>query len=205
MSKLYIVLAVVLIGLAGGLLLLPDTTRTEETNPELLFKAINNKARYLSVDYVAERLINEDPSILLIDVRSPDQSYEYSLPGSMSIPLDEILLPDWRDYLDQENMDVVLYSNGDVLADQAWILCTRQGYGNLYVMEGGLNKWFDVIMQPRRPDETAPSEAFDRYAFRQAARIHFGGGTIEFESESDQPQPVQIIKREKKTITEGGC
>lgn len=205
MSKLYIVLAVVLIGLSGGLLLLPNANQADETDPELLYKAISNKARYLSVDHVAERLINEDPSIMLVDVRSPDQSYDFSLPGSMSIPLDEILMPGWEDYLNQESMDVVLYSNGDVMADQAWILCTRMGYENLYVMAGGLNEWFDVIMQPQRPDETAPSEEFDRYAFRQAARIHFGGGSVQLESESTSPQPVQIIKREKKTVTEGGC
>ena len=123
----------------------------------------------------------------------------------MSIPLDEILMPDWEDYLDQEGVDVVLYSNGDVLADQAWMLCTRLGYNNLYVMEGGLNKWFAEIMQPTLPDETAPSEDFDRYLFRKAAKIHFGGGSLEMESTPAETQKVKVVKREKKTITEGGC
>lgn len=205
MSKLYIVLALVLILLAGGLLFLPEKERNVEVNPEKLYKAIKNKARYLSVDQVAERLINEDPSIMLIDVRSPDQAYEYALPGSMNIPLDEILLPDWEDYLDQEGMDVVLYSNGDVLADQAWILCSRMGYKNLFVMTGGLNQWFTDIMQPVPPAETDPSEDFDLYSFRLAARSHFGGGSVEVKSEELTSEPVKIVKRKKKTISEGGC
>lgn len=206
MSKLYIVLILILIGLSGGLLLLPEIQRSDDLDPESLFKAVNNRARYLSVDHVAERLINEDPSIMLIDVRSIDQSMAFALPSSMSIPLDEILLPEWEDYLEQEGMDIVLYSNGDVIADQAWMICTRKGYKNLYVMAGGLNKWFSDIMQPVAPDETAPSEEFDLYLFRKAARLHFGGGTLEIETTpSADRQAVKLVKREKKTVTEGGC
>lgn len=205
MSKIYIVLAFVLIGLAGGLLLLPESKMNSELPPELLFKGIADQARYVSVDHVAERLINEDPSIMLIDIRTPDQSLAYSLPGAVSIPLDEIMLPDWTDYLNQTAMDVVLYSNGDVYAEQAWIICTRMGYKNLYVMSGGLNQWFADIMQPVAPAATSPSEAFDLYDFRRAARIHFGGGSIEISSGSQEPAPVKLIKREKKATAEGGC
>ena len=205
MSKIYIVLAFVLIGLAGGLLLLPESKVNNELPPELLYKAITDHARYVRVDHVAERLINEDPSIMLIDVRTPDQSVAFSLPGAVSIPLDEIMLPDWTDYLNQADVDVVLYSNGDVYAEQAWILCTRLGYKNLYVMSGGLNQWFADIMQPVAPAITAPSEAFDLYDFRRAARMHFGGGSIEISSGSQDAVPVKLVKRQKKVTAEGGC
>lgn len=205
MSKVYIILALVLVILAGGLLFLPESGVKNELSPEDFYKSLNTSSRYLSPDYVAERLINEDPSIMLVDVRSPDQSVAFTLPGAVSIPIDEILLSDWEDYLNQEGMEVVLFSNGDVLADQAWILCTRKGYNNLFVLEGGLNAWFNDIMQPKPPAETDPSEAFDLYAFRKGARIHFSGGSLDMDTEVTSEEPVKVVKRKKKTITEGGC
>jgi len=205
MSKRYILILVVLTALAFGLLVLPDSKRSKDVKPELLLKEINSPSRYLSVDLVAERLIDEDPSIMLIDVRSPDQSAEYFLPGAFSIPLDEIILADWEDYLNQEDMDVVLYSNSDLFADQAWILCTRLGYKNLYVMKGGLNEWFATIMQPQSPPETASKEEFDLYSFRKAARQYFGGGS-NIEIETDLPKEnIVVKKRVKKVVAEGGC
>ncbi len=114
-------------------------------------------------------------------------------------------MPDWEDYLSQEGVDVVLYSNSDLHAEQAWILASRMGFENLYVLKGGLNQWFKDIMQPTAPAETASSEEFDLYSFRKAARQHFGGGGV-IETGSDQPKAeVTVVKRKKKAAAEGGC
>jgi rhodanese-related sulfurtransferase len=205
MSKTYIILASILLVIAGGMLFLPDMNRSREMPPELLFKEINDPARHVSADYVADRLINEDPAMLLVDVRTAAESKAFSLPGSVNIPLAGIADPEWRDYLGQDYMDVVLYSNGDLHADQAWIICTRMGYRNLYVMSGGLNGWFTDIMQPQLPPATAASEEFDRYAFRKAASAFFGGGPVEVTGGGNDAEPVMLERRKKKTVTEGGC
>jgi sulfur-carrier protein adenylyltransferase/sulfurtransferase len=205
MSKTYIVLALIVVLVAVGLLFLPEHSNFEEINPELLIMEINDPARFLSVDQVAERLIDEDPSIMLIDLRTPEQYQEYSLPRSINIPLDQLLIPEWKDYLYQDNMDVILYSNSDLYADQAWIICTRLGYKNLYVMKGGLNEWYTCILEPSEPFETDPTEEFALYSFRLAASQYFGGGT-EANVHSDKPKENIVIKRrQKKTTTAGGC
>jgi rhodanese-related sulfurtransferase len=170
MSRNYIILAIILIGLAGGLLFLSENIPSSEISPDLLLKEIHDPARFITVDQVADRLIKEDPSLLLVDVRGAEEVNAYTLPGALSIPLVDILKPEWQNYLDQDVMDVVFFSNGDVIADQAWVFCKRNGYKNMYVLSGGLNSWFTIIMQPTPPDETAPSEAFDRYAFRINAK-----------------------------------
>lgn len=205
MSNAYKLILVLLLILAFGLLLLPESNHSEEVNPDQLFKKITSTSRFLSPDHVAEKLINEDPSIFLIDVRSGDQYADYSLPGAFNIPLDEMALPDWEDYFSQDGVDVVLFSNSDLHADQAWILASRLGYKNLYVLKGGLNQWFKDIMQPTLPPETASTEEFDLYSFRKAAYQHFGGGAaIEVGSNQSQEQ-VTVIKRKKKAVAEGGC
>lgn len=205
MSKTYIILTIIAVLIAVGLLFLPAHKNYKETDPRLLLKEINDPARFLSVDLITERLIDEDPSLMLIDVRTNDQYNEYSLPRSINIPMDQILLPESKDYLNQDNMDVVLYSNSDLIADQAWIICTRLGFKNLYVLKGGLNNWYTCIMSPVKPAETAPNEEFDLYSFRMAASQYFRGGS-DANVQTDLPKENIVIKRrQKKLTTAGGC
>jgi len=204
MSNAYKFILVVLLFLAIGLMFLPESTQRESVDPEILFQKIQSTSRYLSPDHVAERMINEDPTIFLIDVRSPDLYTDYSLPGAFNIPLDEMALPDWEDYFKQEGIDVILFSNSHLYADQAWIIGSRCGYKNMYVMEGGLNKWFKDIMNPVAPPETASNAEFELYSFRRAAYQYFGGASLT-ESASYQPMEMPVVKRKKKEVTEGGC
>ncbi|MEZ5195964.1 MAG: rhodanese-like domain-containing protein [Bacteroidales bacterium] len=205
MSKTYIVLTIVAVLVAVGLLFLPEKGNYKETKPELLIKEINDPARFFHVDQIAERLIDEDPSMMLIDVRTADQFAGFSLPGAINIPLDQVLLPEWKDYLYQNDLDVVLFSNSDLYADQAWILCTRLGYKNLYVLKGGLNEWYTCILNPIEPPETAPTEEFDLFSFRSAASLYFKGGADVNADSGDSRETIIIKKREKKSTTAGGC
>ena len=98
---------------------------------------------------------------MLIDTRSSDQYELYSLPGAMSVPLEELIDSTgvidqmWEGYLGLEDMNTILFSNGDITADQVWVLCTRMGIENLFVMEGGLNRWVETILKPIAPSEFA--------------------------------------------------
>jgi rhodanese-related sulfurtransferase len=206
MSKNYIILTLIAIAGATALLFLPERDIPNELDPNVLLMEITDPSRYLDVDLIAQRIIEKDPSLLLIDVRAADQYSAYALPGSFNIPLEKILESENEDYLNRDDLDVVLYSNGDLYADQAWILCARLGYKNLYVLKGGLNQWFATIMQPQMPPATAPSEDFDQYTFRLAASQYFKGGTS-VETNMNGKQENMIIKkrRVKKTVTAGGC
>lgn len=204
MRKRFVLLAGIFILLGIGLLVLPEKDHSENIPPETLLNAVNNTSRYLSTDQVAEKIIYQDPTYILVDVRTPDQYELFHLPGALNIPLDELLLEEWEYIFEQDEQDIILYSNSDLLADQAWILNRRSGNTQQFVMKGGLNCWFETIIKPPVPKSTDPAEVFDLYQFRQGARIYFGGGNIEIEPGSE-PEPVIVKQREKKTTTEGGC
>ena len=203
MNKAYIIIIIIAVLLGGGLLLIPDPDYVEELSPQQILLDINNDSRFWSTDMIADKIIKQDPSLLLIDVRDEGQYEYFSLPGALNIPLENILDPEWDDYFDAEDYDIVLYSNGDVYADQAWILLKRLNYKNIRVMQGGLNHWAETILQPPAPKQSDPQEAFELYNFRRAARQYFGGGS---EITSDDPAEVIMVSRKKKTgAAEGGC
>ncbi len=194
MNKTYFFLIVLVVLLGVGALFLPEGKYTEEVSPDQLFLKINDPSRFVTTDQVARAIIEGDPTILIVDTRSSDQYEAFNLPGSVNIPLKElidstgIIDEKWENYLGIEGMYVAFYSNGDVFADQAWVLCTRLGIRDLFVMKGGLNNWVETILKPEPPAQTAPSEEFALYDFRKGASMHFGGGgTIE----TQKAEPVK--------------
>ena len=205
MSKRYIVLAILLMGLAFGLTQLPDKPARPAITPENLLIKIYDPSRFLSTDLVAKRMIDRDPGLFLVDVRTADQYDEYSLQGSVNIPLDELLNAAWVDYLDQDAMDIVFYSNSDIYADQAWALAVQKGYKNLYIMKGGVNEWFRTIMQPEPPLETDPEVDFEKFSFRKGASQYFGGTPNEVSSDVPVKKKQVVIHKKKKKEAEGGC
>jgi len=204
MNKAYIVLAALLILLGAGLVILPERDHPEEASPRDLLGELREPSRFVTTDEVARMIIEQDPTLLLVDVRDMYDYLDYSLPGAHNIQLQEILLYDWIDSLAYPRSKIVLFSNGDILADQAWILLKRENHKNIHVMKGGLNRWFETIITPEPPAEVAGNEEIDLYQFRKGASIYFTGGAAPVEEEVSA-EPVVVRKRTKSSAVEGGC
>ncbi len=218
LSLRYKILAGVLIVLAGGLVLLPKYEKHEGISPEELLSKTISPERYITTDELADRIINQDPTLLLIDVREENSYKKYSLPNAINIPLKKILDEDSEPYLYQDEYDVVLFSNDNFHADQAWILCNRLGYENLHVLKGGINTWFNTIINPKKPTENMASNEFELYSFRKAASMYFGVSYPEKITKKPvvvkkasapktgtTPKKIVPVKKKKKMPVEGGC
>lgn len=206
----YTILALIFILLAGGLVLLPKYKKHEGIKPELLLNKVISPERYISTDEIASAIINQDPSYLLIDVRDSIEYEKYSIPNAINIPLEKILDPESDLYLNQDAYNVVFFSNEDFYANEAWIICTRLKYKNLRVMKGGINQWFNTIINPQVPDESSENLAFELYNTRKAASMYFGVAYPEqakrnTTEEVKTPKIVVPVKKKKKMPTEGGC
>lgn len=207
----YTILAAILVLLAAGLVLLPKYEKHEGINPEELLSNVISPERYISSDELAHKIINQDPSFLLIDVRNEENFKKYSLPNAINIPLKKLLKEDYEGYLNQGQYDVVFISNDNLYADQAWVLCTRLGYKNLFVLKGGINNWFNTIINPEKPTENMAAQDFQLFSNRKAASMYFGVAY----PEQVKKKPVEVkkvtarkvvpIKKKKKLPVEGGC
>ena len=167
-------------------------------------REIVQPTRYVTTDQVSSLIIQGDPTLILVDVRNEYDYFEYSLPNAVNIPLDSIMVEAYQEYLGIEDMHVVFFSNDDILADQAWVITKRMGYGSTYVMKGGLNRWITTIIQPERPDETASKAEFELYSTRRGASMYFTGAEIAA-PEAGSKQAVTVKRKKKTTVAEGGC
>lgn len=215
--KRYIFLGLAMVAAAAGLLFfegVPDASRLQPDH--LLLKAMK-KGHYVTSDELAGKIIDGDPSLLLVDLRDSVQYTHYSLPNALNVPVDKILDKNFVGYFDQDQFKVVLYSNDYLIADQAWLLLTSKKFSNLYVLKGGLNEFFRTIIQPQEPLATAPKVDFEKYNMRQAASYYFGvpmprvvsEGTSSGVSETGgllaNKKRKAIVIRKKKKKKVGGC
>jgi rhodanese-related sulfurtransferase len=204
MNKNYIFLTVLAIFIGFGILLMPEKKTDNQIDPKLLLNAIDDPSRFLSSDVITDRLVKKDPSMVLIDVRSADQFNSFAIPGAINIPLDSILSESATAILGNKDIDKVFYSNADLQADQAWILCKRTGYQTIYILKGGVNYWFNTIVKTELPAESEPIEVMELYQFRRAACQYFFGSKETGVSNESLSGPKKTVTTIKKEATSGG-
>lgn len=182
------------------------TNSTNEISPDLLNKKIIQQTRYLTPEEVAGMIISGDPSLQLIDVRTEKFYNKFTLKDALNIPMEKLLEEDNLLYLDQDVYKTVLFSNGTSDADVAWMMATRLGYENVYVMKGGLNQWVENILQPSEKSVIWDRIDDQMYQYRKGASEYFGGKVIDPEEGTDAgPKAKKKVVRRKKKEVEGGC
>jgi rhodanese-related sulfurtransferase len=184
-----------------------DRVKHFRLTPDELLQEAGAGMQFISPDVVADMLVQKDPSLRLIDVRTPEEFDAYSMPNAINIPLSNLLADEYTDILNQHTYVNVLYSNGSVYANQAWMITRQLGYDNNFVLEGGLNYWFGNILSPEAPSVTSPDEEFAKYDFRKSAAAALGGGgVVSTEAEAPAIKAVKppVTARAKKKPA-GGC
>ncbi|NOR74423.1 MAG: hypothetical protein GQ525_04620 [Draconibacterium sp.] len=205
--KARLVLATLIIPMGLIIAAVPEnTTRPYKLTAEELLEEVKTGTQFIYPDQVADMIIQKDPTLQIIDVRSADEYDKFSLPNSINIPLVNILSPDWEDYLDQDIKFNVFYSNGTKDANEAWMITRQLGFENNYVLQGGLNYWVETIMNPEAPKSTSPNDEILKYNLRKGAGMALGGAAVNTApSTMTKSSKPPITKRKKKKRVQGGC
>ena len=201
--RIRFVLSIVLVCLGLVAAILPQKKNSSiELDAQQLLNEIQLGNYVVSVDEMANALINNDPEYQLIDLRSTEEFKAYSLPGALNIPFDSLFSETWAPYIDQIARKNVFYSNGTTLSSEAWMLTRQKGFKNNYILRGGLNNWYATIIEPKEPESTDGEEAFFQYQARLGMKQYFtGAGAVS----STVKKAKKPIPRRKKKMVAGGC
>lgn len=208
--KTRVVISIVAVSLGLLIAAVPqNTTHPYKISPDQLLAEIKSGQQFISPEEVADMIVQKDPSFQLIDVRNADDFAKFSLPGAINIPLESILNEEFEETLNQELKTNIFYSNSNLDANEAWMLLRQLGYENNYVLMGGLNFWFEAIMNPANPGSAVSNEEQAKYNFRKAAGRALGSdGNVSADSSitpvnKTGSAPVKTDKKKKKLS--GGC
>ncbi len=87
--------------------------------------------------FEAQRLINQ-PDILILDVRTPQEYNSGHIPGAKLVPLQ--YLPYIVGQLNR-NQKILVYCRSGSRSLQACLYLSRLGFTNVYNMQGGIIAW----------------------------------------------------------------
>jgi rhodanese-related sulfurtransferase len=195
-------ITVLLVGLGVLLAFVPTRSNSFKMKPTELVQKSAIENMYFSADEVARFVNTEDSTIQLIDIRG-EQEYKFcNIPGSVNIPIADLLNPEWKEFLAQKNIRNVFYGNSDEMANIAWTLATGMQYENSFVMKGGLNGWFETVMLSEFSGKKITARENVLFENRYKARTAF----TQFNSLPDSLKTKYFdAKRLQRKMLDGGC
>ncbi len=135
---------------------------------ELATIVATNQDRIGAVD-LAGRIVRGASDYRLVDLREPAAFARYHVPGAVNVPVAAI-----GDAGFARNETIVLYSEGDTRAAQAWMLLATRGYRGVRMLSGGIEAWRDQVLFPAIPAGATPEDSIRFAAVTQLA-TRFGG------------------------------
>jgi rhodanese-related sulfurtransferase len=163
-----------LLGLGLILALLPlSGNRSFTVNPKKLLSEVLDNSIYFTVDQVAKFIVSEDSSVQIIDLRTPEEFRTLNIPGSINVPYSKLLDNDRGSFLNNGKARNIFYSNGDFDSNYAISIERGLNFNNTYVMKGGLNEWFNTVMNSNFTGERISARENALFETRTRARKMF--------------------------------
>ncbi len=115
---------------------------------------------------LADWIIQDRNDYTLVDLRAAKDFDAYHIPGAQSVPLASLTSSSFT-----RNQKIVLYSDDGTQAAKALFLLEAQGFKLVYMLDGGMRAWHDVVLFPVK----APGS--DAAAFEKQVLVakYFGG------------------------------
>ena len=143
-----------------------------------------------------------------LDVRSESDYNLYHLADSTNVPLERLdkLVPDLLSE-PAANTVFITISNDEAAAVKAWKFLSASGVRNVYILEGGINRWIATFGKedPRLKPLTGAGADELGYALKAALGDRYEScspSPIEYEHLEFRPRIVLQVKRDKSG---GGC
>ncbi len=155
-----------------------------------MLEAIETGADHIEPEELADRLMAGDPTLTLVDIRTPIEFEAFHIRGAVNVAA-----PDLPAFLEphKNRGTIVLYSNGMTHPAQARDALERMGFANAYLLTDGLQGFLNTILKPASLRSTPMSET-------QAAQVN--AWRAFFRSEPSTPPATPIAPAELPRLVE---
>jgi rhodanese-related sulfurtransferase len=186
-----------------------NKTETKINNKELSLISADEISN-VEVEDLADDIVKSKFDYRLVDLRNEAEFQKYNIPTSENITVEELLSSDLS-----RNNNIILYSDNDIEATQAWFILTANDYKGVSLLKGGLNAWQENILFPVCTCGENPTiEQKHKHAKLAEVSQYFGGKmrtekALEAQNNMEMPEiapPAQItLKKPKGKRKREGC
>jgi rhodanese-related sulfurtransferase len=138
-------------------------------DPAALAAEIVSERDHITAPELAERIMRQDPSLRVIDLR-PRADYEaLHIPTASHAPLETLARQVFP-----RGASIVLYSEGSTQSAQGWVLLRLRGQRDVRFLREGMYEWLARVMEPRLATDATEAER-QEFARAQVQSRFFGG------------------------------
>ncbi|HPC82281.1 MAG TPA: rhodanese-like domain-containing protein [Thermoanaerobaculaceae bacterium] len=162
-------LAAVVVAVVLALLDRPDPASRLDARRAALEQRLESADIRVSPEETLELLYNPAARLHLLDVREEAEFNLFHLGGARRAALSALARGD-AGAIRRDDV-VVVMSNGEGRARQAWLLLAAAGFEQTYILRGGIHGWLGVFGRPDRLDPSLQACELDdcrRYRFEAA-------------------------------------
>jgi rhodanese-related sulfurtransferase len=159
----------------------------------------SQQVKLITSDELAFRIIDDDPNLQIIDIRSLKEYDSLSLPNSTRFTIDNLFEKNAYNLLSIKHKKNVFVANEEYSEKKAAIIAGELGFNNVFILKGGISKFKTDILEFKMPEKVANRWVKDTYIFREKA------SRIIPELIKQYKMKHTAIPVEKKKRVLGGC
>jgi len=194
----------------GALLLIPlgqptNADKWEQVSVEKEAQLVNREVQISPAELL--NTIHDHPiNLIMLDVRDESNYNIFHLADARQVPFDELAGITPELHLEPENTVIVLMSNDETAATQAWRYLVAESIPNVYILEGGINNWLSVFAEDDNRIMAVDSSPDDSLRFAFAAALGAAFPSADPHINEYDLEFIPKIKLElKRGPTSGGC
>ncbi len=155
--------------------------------------------KMMTPDELAFRIMDDDKNIQIFDFRSKKDFDSLSLPKSRNYTLENLFEKDADKFLSLKNKKNIFIADDEQNAGKAAVLAVKLGFTDIYLLQGGLDRFKKDIIYFKNPGNAVTQREKDEYRFRTKASVVI-------------PEMISVYKEKQKSAGEnkpkrivGGC
>ncbi len=155
--------------------------------------------KMMTPDELAFRIMDDDKNIQIFDFRSKKDFDSLSLPKSRNYTLENLFEKDADKFLSLKNKKNIFLADDEQNAGKAAVLAVKLGFTDIYLLQGGLDRFKKDIIYFKNPGNAVTQREKDEYRFRTKASVVI-------------PEMISAYKEKQKSAGEnkpkrivGGC
>ncbi|MDI6767282.1 MAG: rhodanese-like domain-containing protein [Bacteroidota bacterium] len=152
---------------------------------------VETEVDHVSVEKLADWIIQGKADFRLIDLRTEKKFSEYHIPTAENVTITGL-----SEHPLYRNEKIILYSEGGIHSAQAWMLLKAHGYKGVYMLTGGLDEWTDKILFPKLAQNATPDQIAIFEKMKEVSKFFGGspqvGGTAEEVSMKKQMPKLEM-------------
>lgn len=185
----------------------PTVERRVGWQDEQLSQRLRDREIHIDPAEVLGLMHDRSVRLVLVDVRTESDYNAFHLLDAEHVPWQELDIT-WGARLPSEAV-VVVMSNDEWAADEAWKRLAVQPGINAYVLAGGINRWLDLYTERRAdvPDSDVRPQGNDtcRHPFASALGERHATARPKLDETPDRSFTAKVKRQTPQRTASGGC